>query len=87
LVDGTIQVRAFSFDVHVGLIASPASTYPALMTAELILNLWDILDHPPIEGGMITHHTPLAHHLFQVPVGNRISDVPSNAPQNDSRSH
>jgi hypothetical protein len=54
-----------------------------LTAAEPFLNLRRILDDPPIERGMIHRYTPLAHHLFELAVTDRVRHVPSNSPQND----
>src|SRR5262249_39616844 len=51
--------------------------------AERFLKLWGVFDDPPIEGGMIDCHTPLAHHLLQLPIRNRIRYIPPYSPQDN----
>src|SRR4029453_9950035 len=78
-----IEVSPFPFDFHVRFIEPPAPAHEALPAAERFLKLRGVFDDPAIEGGMIHGHTPLAHHLLELPIRNRIGDVPSHAPQND----
>src|SRR5713101_9660374 len=78
-----IEVGPFSFDFHVGFIEPPTPPHGTLPAAELLFKLRGILDNPAVERGMIDCHTPLAHHLLELPIRNRIGHVPSHAPQND----
>ena len=50
---------------------------------KLLFNFRSALDDPAVERGVIHYHTPLAHHLLELLIRNRIRDVPSYAPQND----
>ena len=49
----------------------------------MFLNLRSIFDDPAVKRGMIDGDTPLAHHLLQLPIRNRVCNVSANAPQND----
>src|SRR5712691_12306269 len=79
-VDRTIEAGPFSFDFHIRLIESPAPSHRTLPAAELFFKLRGILDDPAIERGMIHGNTPLAHHLLELPIRNRIRYVPPHAP-------
>jgi hypothetical protein len=45
-------------------VEPPAPAHRTLTATELFLNLWGILDHPAVEGGMIDGNPSLAPHLL-----------------------
>ena len=72
-----------SFNPHVGLVEPPTPAHGTLAATELLLNLRSIFEDPAIERGMIDRDSSLAHHLFSLPVRNRVRDVPSYSPQDN----
>ena len=67
-IDGAVSIGRFPLDCYVAFIHPPAAAHRALTATELFCHLRGILNDPPIEGGVIDGHTPLAHHLFELAV-------------------
>jgi hypothetical protein len=82
-INRAIQIFPLAFDAHVRLIHPPALAHGALLAVELLFHLGRILDDPAIERGMIDSDSPLAHHLFYLPITDRVSHILSDAPQDD----
>jgi hypothetical protein len=53
------------------------------VAAELLLDLWRVFDNPAVKRGVVDCHTPLAHHLFELAIADRVRDIPPDTPQDD----
>src|SRR5262245_13269125 len=82
-VDGTIKVGPLPFNFHVGLVEPPALSHRPGAVAKLLLDLWGILNHPAIEGGVIDRHPALFHHLFELAIAAQVRNIPPHTPQDD----
>jgi hypothetical protein len=79
------EVLPLAVDLDVRLVHPPARANGALVAraAELSFQLrCEFLD-PTVDVGMVHLHAPLRHHLFQVSVAERVSQVPAHANQDD----
>src|SRR5262249_52992423 len=78
-----IEVGPFPFDFHIRLVEPPAPSHGALPAPELLFQLRCVFEDPAVKRGMIHGHTPLPHHLLELPIRNRIGHIPPDAPQDD----
>lgn len=53
------------------------------MLASHLLDEWQETDHPSIDGRMVNRHATFLHHFLDVPVDQRVRNLPSNADQDD----
>ena len=78
-----IEVHPHLFYFHIGLIDAPGVIGCAEVRLASFLSFRSILLNPAIDRGMVHVQTPLPHHLFQVAIAERISQVPADAEQNE----
>src|SRR6185312_633107 len=83
LVDGSVQVFPLALDPHICFVQPPADAHGTLATMKGLLQQRDILQHPAIDRGMVDLDAPFFHHLLELPVADRICDVPAYAPEDD----
>ncbi len=84
-VDGAVEISPLAFDFDVRLVNPPARADWALVAfPENRLQLWREFLNPAVDVGMIDRHAALRHHLFQIPVAQRVSQIPTDASQDDS---
>lgn len=59
------------------------SLQAAEMRPTALFSLWCVVLDPARDGAVIDCETPLSHHLFQVAITACVSEVPTDAEQND----
>jgi hypothetical protein len=47
----------------------------------LLIQQWQVFDDPAIECGMVNLDAALFHHFFELPIADRIRQIPTDAPQ------
>src|SRR5512144_556571 len=84
LIDSTIKVFPLPLDLNVGLVHPPARTDRALLSfPESRFQFRGELLNPAVNSGMIHLNATLFHHVLQVPIAERIGQVPANTQQDD----
>ena len=84
LVHGAVEVLPLAPDLDVRLVHSPAlANWAFLLISERRLQLRCELLDPTIDARMVDLHTTLFHHLFQIPIAERIGQVPAHTGQDD----
>jgi hypothetical protein len=83
-VDSAVEISPLALDLDVRLVHPPALAYRALVTfPECGFQLRREFLSPAADVGMVDFDATLYHHLFQIPVAERVSQVPADAGQND----
>jgi hypothetical protein len=83
-VDSTIEVFPLALDLDVGFVCSPALADRALVAfPENGLPLRREFLNSALDVGMVNFDPTLAHHFLQVPIAERVSQIPADAGQND----
>src|SRR5208283_2569550 len=80
-VHGPIEIFPGASDLHIGLIQPPAGADRPLAGTELTVQLGRVFDDPAIERRMVNLDASLFHHLLELPVADRVGDIPPDAPQ------
>jgi hypothetical protein len=62
------------------MLSYPCNVRHALSS---VLEFWSIVLHPGKDGGVIDMQSPLQHHLFKIPIAQRIAPIPADAQPND----
>src|SRR5258708_38625452 len=80
---GPIEVHPCSFHFDIGLIHAPGVIRGLKVGSTALLQLGSVALHPPIDGGVVHRKSSFCHHLLQVPVAERIAEVPAHTEQNN----
>lgn len=73
-----------ALDLDVRFIHPPTLTHRALLPcAESRFQLRRELLYPAVNAGMIHFDAPLRQHLFQIPIAQRVREIPTDAGQNN----
>src|SRR5207248_2448255 len=71
------------FDFDIRLVNAPEVRRSFYMRATTPVEFRSIVLNPAVNGTMIDMQTPLQHDLFEVPITQRIPQIPPHAQQND----
>ena len=83
-IHGAEEVLPLAPDLDVRLVRSPAlANWAFLLISERRLQLRCELLDPTIDARMVDLHAALFHHLFQIPIAERIGQVPAHTGQDD----
>ena len=80
-IDRPIQIFPGPFDLHIGLVQSPAGTNPALAGAKLLIQQRGVFHDPTIERGMVNLDAALFQHFLKLPIADWICHIPADAPE------
>jgi hypothetical protein len=84
LVDSTVEIHPLALDLDVRLVCSPAHADQALVAfAESSLEFRRELLNPAVNAGMINFDAALFHHLLQIPIAERIGQIPADTDQDE----
>src|SRR5215210_4429289 len=83
-VDSPIQVLPLTFDLDIGFVHPPTAAHGALLAVPKgrLQERRKLLD-PAVDVRMIDLDAALFHHFLQVPIAERIGQIPAYAEQND----
>jgi hypothetical protein len=83
-VDGAVEIRPLAFDLDVRLVHPPTRADRALLNfAESSLQLRREFLNPTIDTRVVDVHAALRHHLLQIPIAQRVSQIPADTGQDD----
>src|SRR5450432_584031 len=82
-IDGSREIHPLFFDLDGRLIDFPGVIADFQMRSATLFQFRCILLNPTEDCGVIDRESALSHHLFQIAVAERISQVPTHAQQND----
>ncbi len=82
-IHSAIEIVPLPFDLDVGLVHTPTDPHRPLATVERLLELWAVLDDPPVDGRVIDLHATFKHEFFDMACAQRVGDIPTNTRQND----
>lgn len=82
-VDGSLQIKPLTFDLHIGLIQIPFACDWALPSMETLKQHGAEMQNPAVHRGMVQRDAALGHHFFQIAKAQIVSQVPSNTQKDD----
>jgi hypothetical protein len=82
-IDGAIEVGPIAGNFHIRLVDPPGSIRTAQLTANPLVQNRSVALDPPPDRDMVNGQATLGHHLFQVAIGERVSQIPPNAEEDD----
>src|SRR5262245_4450045 len=82
-IDSTIEIAPLALHLDVGLIHPPTDPHGTLPAVECLLQLWAILDDPPVNRGVIHLHAPFLHEFLDVACAQRVRYIPAAPHEND----
>src|SRR5205085_11174019 len=82
-INRTREVDPLFFDFDRRLVNAPGVRRSFYMRATTPVEFRSIVLNPAVNGTMIDMQTPLQHDLFEVPITQRIPQIPPHAQQND----
>jgi hypothetical protein len=85
LIDSAIQTLTDLPDFDISLVYSIRRAAHLQMRPDALVDFGSISFHPPEHGRVIYFEIALAHHLFNISVGELISAVPADTQQDDVR--
>jgi hypothetical protein len=84
LVDGALEILPLALDLDVRLVHSPTlALWTFLAFPKGCLQLWREFLDPAVNVGMVNFDAALFHHFLQVPVAERISQIPTHTEQDN----
>ncbi len=78
LIDGSVQIAPFAADLDIGLINPDRAAMGSTKLPQPFLDDRCISQYPAVDRAMIDLEAPLAKHLFQVTIAERVAQVPGN---------
>ncbi len=83
LVDSPIEVLPLALDAYIGLVQPLAVTHRTLARQKRLFQQRHVAHDPAVQRGMIDLNAPLAHHLLELAVADRIRHIRAHTPQDD----
>ena len=78
-IDGAIKVRPIASDLHVCFVDPPGPIRTPQLTTNPMIQNGRVPPNPAPDRDVVDGETTLGHHLFQIPVAKRISQIPPHA--------
>lgn len=83
-IESTVEIAPLVLDFDIRFIHAPAPADHLLpVFAKVSLQLRRKLPNPAIDTRVIDWHATLCHHFFQVPIAERVSQIPADAGYDD----
>src|SRR5699024_9228436 len=79
LIDGSVQIAPFAADLDIGLINPYRAAMGSTKLPQPFLADRCISQYPAVDHAMINLEAPLAKHLFQVRIAERVAQSPGNS--------
>ena len=76
-IDGSVEIVPAIFDLDVGLVDAVRIDRRSQMRPISLLQLRCVTLDSSIDRRVIDAETPLLHHLFQIPIAERIAQIPA----------
>src|SRR5699024_2632928 len=78
LIDGSVQIAPFAAELDIGLINPDRAAMGSTKLPQPFLDDRCISQYPAVDRAMIDLEAPLAKHLFQVTIAERVAQAPGN---------
>ncbi len=76
LIDRSVIVCPLAVHFDIGFIHSPTTTDVRLLSPEGCVQLWGIMNDPPIDGPVIDGEPPFGYPCFTVSIPERVGQIP-----------
>lgn len=78
-IEGAVQIKPISFDLHIGLVKDPSVCHRALSSIEPVKQLWTEMKDPAMHSGMLHCNATFSHHFLQIAQAQIVGQIPSHA--------
>lgn len=78
-----VQVLPTTFDLDVGFVDAVGIMGGVQVRPATLPELGSVVLHPTLDRGVFDNDATLAHHLFQVPIAQRLAQVPAHTQEDD----
>jgi hypothetical protein len=85
LVDGPLQIAPLAPDFHIGLIDPDGATMEFSDLVQSLLGQRRIFQTPSVDGAMVNLEPSFQEHLLQIPIAERIAQIPGHCLNDQSR--
>src|SRR5438876_8705387 len=75
----------YALHLDVRLVHAPADPHRALAAMKRLFQLGTVFHDPALDGGVVDRHATLLHEFFDMPIAQRVGDIPPHTDQDNVR--